>query len=132
MKKHRYVHCNIKSKEGQAKFKQATSKNILKNIVEKDCDANKLTNKLMKRLNGLLHECFGKTRINEDNTNNKITNLIDKRRRLRSKADKESTKELNDVEEELAEKCAETNYRKIKEELKNMDCEKGGLNVGNL
>ena len=113
IKKHNMVYFNLKSKEGLEKFKKATSKDILTNIVEKDEDANKLTNKFMKHLNGLIHECFKKTRIHNDNTNKDITNLSDKRRILRSKLDKESIKEQKYVEEELADKCAKTNYLKM-------------------
>ena len=67
----------------------------------------------MKRLNGLIHECFKKKMIHDENTNKDITNLSDKRRILRSKLDKESIKEQKYVEEELADKCAKTNYLKM-------------------
>ena len=99
IKKNRVVHSNLKSKEGLKKFKELTSKGILTNIVEKDEDANKLTNKFMKRLNGLLHECFKKTRMIENNSKDDIINLFDRRRVLRSKVDKESKKELKNIED---------------------------------
>lgn len=82
LKKHRMVHFNLKSKEGMQKFKEATSKGVLTDIVEKNEDANKLTNKFMKRLNGLIHQCFKKTWINEDNNDKEVINLFEQRRTL--------------------------------------------------
>ena len=46
---------------------------------------------------------------------------------LRSKCDDKSAKELKEVEDELAEKCAENNYKKIKEELQDMEGDEGGF-----
>ena len=40
--------------------------------------------------------------------------------------------ELENVENELAELCAEENMEKIKEEVKFIDCEEGGTNSGKL
>ena len=51
---------------------------------------------------------------------------------MRSKNDEKSRNDLKEVEEKLAEKCAETNYKKIKEEIANIDCEEGGINSGHL
>ena len=39
---------------------------------------------------------------------------------------------MHKVEEKLADLCAEENYQKIKEEIKGLEIEKGGLNAGNL
>ena len=36
------------------------------------------------------------------------------------------------IEKELATKCAEDNYEKIKEELKDIKCDEGGINTGKL
>ena len=59
-------------------------------------------------------------------------NLFDKRNKLRSKEDKSSCKELLEVEEQLAEKCAESNYLKIKKELKDIESDNEGFNMGKL
>ena len=36
------------------------------------------------------------------------------------------------VEDKLSEKCADQNYKKIKDEVRGLECEKGGLNAGKL
>ena len=126
------MHLNLKNREGLEKFKEATSKEVLTSIVSRDNDANTLTKKFMKQINGLIHECFKKIRITENNDSDDIIKLFDKRRKLRTKTDEISIKELKIVEENLAEKCAETNYKHIKEELKDIECDEGGFNVGKL
>ena len=68
----------------------------------KDIDVNRLTNKFMKRLNGIIHKCFKKIRIQEGNDNDKINELFE--RKLKSKLDNKSKKILEFVEDELAEK----------------------------
>ena len=44
-------------------FKEITSGNAWTAIVEKDKNVNILTNKFLKRLNGITHTPFKKTRI---------------------------------------------------------------------
>ena len=46
--------------------------------------------------------------------------------------DSKSIEEFEKVEIELAEMCAESNYRKIKEEIDNIDCDEGGVSSGHL
>ena len=79
-------------------------------------------------------KCFGKVRIKEDDRDNDtaVMKLYDQRNKLRSKEDKASLKELAEVEEQLAEKCAESNYLKIKKELKDIKSDEGGFNMGKL
>ena len=69
-----------------------TSKHILTSVVSKDIDINNLTKKFIKRLNGIIHNCFKKIRIQEDNGVSDVTMLLDRRRILRCKTDKESKK----------------------------------------
>ena len=101
-------------------------------IVEKDKDVNILTNKFLKRLNGIIDTSFKKTRSKEDNNDTNIMKLFDRRCFLRSKTDDNSKKELLDIESELADKCAESNYKKIMEEINNIECDEGGFNMGKL
>ena len=61
-----------------------------------------------------------------------MTRLNSYRKVLRNKQDDESKKKLEEVEDLLADKCAEANYSKIKEEIRNIECEEGGINSGNL
>ena len=67
LKKHRIEHFNFKDIEGQKKYKDMTSIYILTSIVNKDEDVNMLTNKLLERLKGVIHDTFRKFRIKEDN-----------------------------------------------------------------
>ena len=109
-----------------------TSDDTLTSIVNKDQDVNTLTNKFIKRLNGMIHECFGKIRIKDSTNNTDIMELFNERNKLRSKDDKVSRIKLTEIEELLAEKCAESNYQKIKEELKDIESDEGGFNMGKL
>ena len=58
--------------------------------------------------------------------------MFDERRVIRSKTDKDSKERLNTVEEDIAHKCAEENVRIIEEELRDPECDEGGLNIGKL
>ena len=64
--------------------------------------------------------------------NPKMNDLFEKRKLLRSKNDEKSKLELEKVEDLLSQKCAESNYSKIKEEIANIECEDGGINSGHL
>ena len=101
---------NLKNKEAQIKFKNMTSKQgILSNIIDPEKDVTKVTKKFLKRLNGCVRQCFQKVRITEHNGNSDIVKLFDKRRVLRSRNYKDSKKLLIEVEEKLADLCAEDN-----------------------
>ena len=58
--------------------------------------------------------------------------MYNQRRILRTKTDNDSKKKLEKIEEELADKFAEENYKIIKEEIKDMECDEGGINAGKL
>ena len=94
-------------------------------------DLEGLTKRFLKRLNGCLHKCFKKIRVTNPE-NKEVNKLFEKRRILRTKLDDKSKKELLNVNQKLSEKCAEENYKKIMEEVKGLECEKGGLNAGKL
>ena len=51
---------------------------------------------------------------------------------LKNKTDKSSIKELEEIENELAEKYAEENFNKIKDKTEMVDCEDGGMKSGTL
>ena len=82
---------NLKSIDGQKKFKLLTSKpGILSDIFKDDTeDIESLSKKFFKRLNGILHQCFKKIRVT-DHENKEITKLFGKRRLLRTKSDNKS------------------------------------------
>ena len=124
---------NLKSVEGQEKFKILTSKpGILSDIFKNgNGDINSLTKKFIKRLNGCLHECFQKIRLS-NHENKEVNKLFEQRRSLRTKTDNASKKELMKTEEKLAELCAKENFNKIMDEVKGLESEKGGINAGRL
>ena len=123
---------NLKSSEGQIKFKEITSRNgNFSEIFQSNVDLNAATEKFIKKLNDCIYQSFKKIRITE-RQNKEIQELFDKRKILRGKNDETSKIELKEVESKLAEKCAETNYLKIKEELGRINCEEGGVNSGYL
>ena len=116
---------NLRSTEGQEKFKTLTSKpGILSDIFKNYTgDINSLTKKFIKRLDGCLHECFQKVRVS-NHENKEATKLFKKRRSLRTKTDDVSKGELHKTEEKLAELCAKDNFNKINEEVKGLESEK--------
>ena len=58
--------------------------------------------------------------------------MYNRRRYLRTKDDNESIKELEKLEDDLADKYSESMYKKIKEELKVMIGDEGVYNPGHL
>ena len=124
---------NLKNIAGQTKFTELTSKpGIMSNIFKgENVDIERATKKFIKKLNGCMHQCFQKVRVKKKE-NKELDKLFNKRRVLRTKTDEDSKNELIKVDKELADKCARDNYIKIKDEIKGMDCEEGGMNVGKL
>ena len=124
---------NLKNKEAQNILRSMTSQDgILSDIVNKGKDVTSATKKFLKRLNGCVTKCFQKIRISEHKSDNEIINLFDERRVLRSKMDTKSRSRLREVEEALADKCAETNKQKIESELKDIESDEGGFNMAKL
>ena len=123
---------NLRNKECQLKFKEATSNtNELSIIFDNKKDLNICTKKFLKRLDGFIHESFRKIRLTE-NKNTEIDELFQKRKILRGKDDNVSKDELEKVEEELAKRCAEDNRRLIMEEISGIECQEGGVSSGKL
>ena len=83
------------------------------------------------RLNKTINKCFRKVRVKERVDKCK-EDLYAKWRELKKKNDLTSRIELEEVENELAEKYAKDNFDKIKEKTGDIDCEDGGLNSGKL
>ena len=118
---------NFKNKDCQRRFRELTSSTVsMSSIFDTKDDLNMATKHFIKRLNGFIHEAFRKVRIS-DRKNSELDKLFERRRVLRRKNDQESKEELERVEEELANKCAEENYAKIMEEIKGIDCNEGGV-----
>ena len=67
-----------------------------------------------------------------DKQNKELDYLFKKRKELKIKHDDKSKEELKKVEEELANRCANDNYEKIKDEIEGVKCEEGGVNSGKL
>ena len=94
---------NLKNKECQAQFKEYTSKDkILSGIFNNNDDPNTVTQVLIKKINGCIAKNFTKRRMNnkKDEQNKE---LYDKMRTLKDKSDDESKKELQKVEDAIAE-----------------------------
>ena len=108
-----------------------TNTNFLSSVFDSHKDLNILTKKFLKRLNGCLHQCFKKIKIS-GNGNKEIDELFDRRKELKTKVDDKSREELENIEKELANKCANNNYIKIKNEIAGIKCEEGGIHSGKL
>ena len=108
---------NLKNKECQAKFKEMTSNsNMLTSAFENSEDLNTCTKQFLKSLNQCIRKCFKKIRI-VDKPNKETEELFNQRRILKNLKDDKSKRELEEVENKLAELCAQKNYEKIKEEI---------------
>lgn len=70
---------------------------------------------------------FKKVRINPNKRADKSEKLHEKMTHLKTKRDPKSKDELEKVENDIA-KEAEENYNKVKEELKKVKTNKGGMN----
>ena len=125
---------NFKDDVGMAKFKEITQNNtILSSIFDSTKDINIQSKKFLKRLNGILHQCFKKIRLTKENKKqNEINSLIKLQKVLKFKTDETSKKELEEVEKTLVEKMSEDLYDIVKNEVKKINSENGGFNSGHL
>ena len=98
-------------------------------------DTNKSVGKqaklFMKRLNGMLHECFRKIKITENAVKEEDI-LYSKQKELKSRTDPKSKKKLAEIEEELVNLKSNDLHKIIKDEIEQIDCESGGFNSGHL
>ena len=123
---------NLKNREGQKKFKELTTEDEeLTMIFENVKNIDEATEIFINKVNNHIKSSFNKIRITEK-INKEVEKLFSKRKQLRSKTDDLSKSELKKVEDKLAEMCAESNYTKIVEEIADIKCEEGGVNVGKL
>ena len=123
---------NFNDEDSKKKFNEMTKNNTkLSSIFETEERVEVQARKFIKALNRILHQCFKKVSI-KPKLNTKIDQLFRRQRELKKKTDKESQKELKDVEEDLADKMAEDLYNIVKEEVKLVESDEGGFNSGHL
>ena len=123
---------NFNDKEGQKRFKEMTSNNTkLSSIFESNKDINKQTKQFIKKLDGVLHQCFKKIKI-KGTPNKEIDDLFAQQKQLKSKVDAESKRKLKEIEDKLAEKMSEDMFKIVTEEVSKIYCESGGFNSGHL
>ena len=111
---------NLKDPEGLKKFKNMTSKDKFLSEVFSD-ESKKIevkTKQFLKRLGFCISKCFRKIRISQTKRNKKLDELFNKKRILKHKTDVHNLEELKHVEEQLAEMCAEDNYKLVKDAIK--------------
>ena len=75
----------------------------LSSIFDNDKLIEEVAKKFIKVLNKIIHQCFKKIKITNNKTS-KIDELFRKQKTFKSKTDKTSKKELNEIEKELADK----------------------------
>ena len=131
-KKKRLEMYNLKNLECQEKFLEVTSNSdYLSSVFDTDKDLNSATKTFLKRLNDRIFQSFKKIKVT-DKPNVELQELFNQRKILRSKDDDESKEKLKQVEEKLADICAEENRQKILDEISGIECEEGGINSGKL
>ena len=116
------------------KFKEATSNNTtLSSIFDNTKDIETQSKKFLKRLKGILHQCFKKIKITPTTKNEKdLEDLFNKQKVLKFKTDKQSKIELETIEEALTEKLSEDLFGVVKKEVAKINSDEGGFNSGHL
>ena len=123
---------NLKNKEGQERFKELTSeKELLSGVFSDEENVDICTKKFLKVLDECIRKSFKKIRIT-DRPNKVIEELFKQRTSLRTKKDEKSKKDLEAIENKLAELLAKDNYEKIIDEVGKIDCQEGGINSSHL
>ena len=113
-------------------FKEITSnRTTLVSIFNNDEDLNTCTKKFIRSINQCIRKCFRKIRITS-RPNKEMEELFKKRQRLKASKDEKSRKDLEEVEEQLADLCAQDNFEKINEEINGINCDEGGFNSSHL
>ena len=135
MKNQRHELYNLKNKECQAAFRDATTKEnnncYLSSVFEENADIDVATEKFMKRLQKTICKCFRKIRVKEKVDTEK-EELFRKWKEMRKKTNNVEKSKIEEIEAKLAEKYAEEYYKIIKEKTNGINCEDGGQNIGNL
>ena len=135
MKNNRKEFFNLKNRECQRKFKEATkvANNYynLSSVFDSDDDLNTLINTFIKKLDKVIHKCFRKMRVTEKKDDEK-DQLYKRWKLLKNKTDEKSKDEFKEVENTLSEKYSKEYYEKIKERTWSVDSEDGGLIMGSL
>ena len=118
---------NLKNKECQKKFKEfTTNTKMFSTVFENDgVEIDVLTKRLMKKIDGAIAKNFRKNRVNQKQEEEE-TELLNRRRDLKNKEDEESIKEMEEIDEKLA-NCAEEKFKKLQEEIS--DAEKSGTKM---
>ena len=128
---------NLKNKKCQNDFTETSNNStMLSDIFDTEKDLDKKLKEFLKKLNGRIGQSFNKARIvtKEDA---QVEELFRQRKIMRSRVkenneDEESANKLSEIEDKLADRCAEDNIKIIEEEIKGISCEQGGINSGKL
>ena len=128
---------NLKNKNCQQHFTNVSNMStVLSNIFETSDDLDTQVERFLKKLNQKIHQCFNKIRI-KNNVNKSLDELFNQRKLERSKLkenenDEEVKLKLDEIETELAEKCAQENIKIIEDEIRGISCQEGGINSSKL
>ena len=84
------------------------------------------TKKFLKMLKRCLHKCFKKIKIKKDRET-EYEKLYKKWKSLKTKEDTKSKEDAEAMEESLADKYGEDIFKQIKDEIRNIKHDEGGL-----
>ena len=115
---------NLKNKECQIMFKEATSNNNnLSKVFLENTDLETATNKFMKKLKKVLHKCFQKIKLKKVKPITEYEKLYNVWKEVKSKTDPQSKQTNAEIETELA----DSYFRKIEEAASKVECDEGGI-----
>ena len=119
---------NLRNKECQAMFKTyTTNTKMLSSTIDDSEDIDRVTERLLKKIDGCIAINFKKIRIKTQAKDKTEDELYNKMKTLKTKDDSESKKQLDEVVEALAE-IAENNYKHIKTEMSKVKQIEGKIN----
>ena len=121
---------NLKNKDGQKMFKEATTNNneYLSKVFSEESDLNTATEKFLKKLNKVLHKCFRKIEIKKTKRHALHDTLYNRWREVKTKLDPQSKQETIELEEKLANEY----LKKVEDAAKEIECDEGGVSTKSL
>ena len=124
---------NLRNLECQSKFRDITNNTkILSNSIRDSENIEASFYRFLKNLEKVFSQRFRKVRITSGEQKDVIEELLEERRKLKTKDDPISMKKLEEIEKELVNLTARKNSEMIEEELSKLKHGDGDVNMGSF